>query len=71
VTISICETNPATGQCLAPPSSSIPTQIGTNATHPVLDHAHALGSAVPLQRPGLYGKIAAAPCHDGGEAYSI
>jgi hypothetical protein len=32
VTISLCETNPGTGQCLQSPSSSVTTSIATNAT---------------------------------------
>jgi hypothetical protein len=30
--LSICETDPATGVCLAPPTASVPTTIGANAT---------------------------------------
>jgi hypothetical protein len=30
--ISLCQTNPATGQCLATPSSSVSTTVGANAT---------------------------------------
>jgi hypothetical protein len=30
--LSLCETNPGTGQCLAPPSSSVSVAVGTNAT---------------------------------------
>ena len=32
LTVSIRQTNPATGACLAPPASSVTTTIGANAT---------------------------------------
>jgi streptogramin lyase len=32
VSISICQTNPSTGQCLAPPTTNVPVTINANAT---------------------------------------
>jgi len=32
VSITICETNPASGACLAPPSATVNSSVGTNAT---------------------------------------
>ncbi len=33
VTVLLCETTPATGQCLAPPSPTVTTQIDPNETN--------------------------------------
>ena len=32
ITISLCQTNPLSGACLAPPAASVTTDIGANAT---------------------------------------
>jgi NAD(P)-dependent dehydrogenase (short-subunit alcohol dehydrogenase family) len=42
---------------LAPPSTTRPWRI--------------LGSAVLLKQTRLYGSIATAPCHDGGDTYAV
>jgi hypothetical protein len=47
LTLSICQTNPATAACLAPPAPSVTTQIDANATPTFSIFADA-GSPIPL-----------------------
>jgi phospholipase/lecithinase/hemolysin len=47
ITVSICETNPSTGACLAPPSANVSTTIATNAT-PTFGIFVSASAAVPL-----------------------
>ena len=48
VTLTICETVPTTGQCLAPPTASVNTSIATNATPTFAIFAQGSGT-VPFQ----------------------
>jgi hypothetical protein len=47
ITVSICETNPSTGACLAPPSANVSTTIATNAT-PTFGIFVSASATVPL-----------------------